>query len=190
MNYTFMAVPRAFGESFIFDLRTPKVPAALLGYVFLNFQSRYPVPPTFPDPSVDLRLAEIWSGYYYSRLPCQAKVYGTNENPETVDLATCDLLYTLDEDHTQDYWYSSSWCKNTDDFSGSGKNYRNANDSEFNAAEPIVLRMVCNYTGATYRYLILVVTDTYNSSRWNEDYEENAEQYITFDEIEVLVKAE
>ena len=50
--------------------------------------------------------------------------------------------------------------------------------------------MICNYSGESYRYLILVVEDTYNSSRWNEDTEENPTGYVTFDEIEVLVKAE
>ena len=74
------------------------------------------------------------------------------------------------------------------------KFYLNVTDEEFNAAEPIVLRMMCNYSEKSFRYLILVISDTYLSNRWSFDYpngyEENAKEYITFDEIEVLVKAE
>ena len=50
--------------------------------------------------------------------------------------------------------------------------------------------MLFNYSGESYRYLILVVEDTYNSNRWGRDSDENPYEYVTFDEIEVLVKAE
>lgn len=193
---TFIAGPEAFGERFIFDLRTPKIPAALFGYAFLNFNTNYPLVPTiiFPGDEPDIYIGEVWSGSYPSRLPCIARVYGTNGDPRTVDLSTCTLLYTLEDSPEWDNWYSYSWCKDTDDEYGAGKDYRNVTDEEFNAASPIALRMVCNYTGEAFRYLILVVEDTYYSNRWVNQYplgyEENAKEYITFDEIEVLVKAE
>ena len=187
---TFMAGPEAFGKRFIFDLGTPKVPAALLGYAFLNFSTSWPDLPTYPDPNADLYLGEMWHGYYFTRLPSKAKVYGTNENPETVDLSTCALLYTLDESNLYEDWRTKSWCKATDHYAGSGKNYRSASDTEFAEAEPICLRMLFNYSGESYRYLILVVEDTYNSNRWGRDSDENPYEYVTFDEIEVLVKAE
>lgn len=187
---TFMAGPEAFGKRFIFDLGTPKVPAALLGYAFLNFSTSWPDLPTYPDPNADLYLGEMWHGYYFTRLPSKAKVYGTNENPETVDLSTCALLYTLDESNLYEDWRTKSWCKATDHYVGSGKNYRSASDTEFAEAEPICLRMLFNYSGESYRYLILVVEDTYNSNRWGRDSDENPYEYVTFDEIEVLVKAE
>lgn len=189
---TFMAGPEAFGERFIFDLGTPKVPAALLGYAFLNFKTGYPLIPVDPAPweEVNRYLGEIWSSFYPSRLPCKAKLYGTNEDPRTVDLSSCALLWSLDDSPSFTNWANYSWCKDTDYNLSDAKNYRDVTDEEFESADPIVLRMMCNYTGETFRYLILVVEDTYNSQRWTGNYEENAKEYITFDEIEVLVKAE
>ena len=195
---TFMAGPEAFGERFIFDLGSEKIPAALFGYAFLNFDTDYPLVPTivFPGDQTDMYIAEIWSGSYPSRLPCKARVYGVKDgqNPETVDLSTCALLYSLDDSDYFEFWRTKSWCKDSDDNYGDGKNYEGATDAEMEAAEPIVLRMLCNYTGETFRYLVLVVDDTYLSNRWGNThpngYEENADGYITFDEIEVAVRAE
>ena len=197
---TFMVGPEAFGERFIFDLRTEKVPAALFGYAVLNYDKDMPGEPTYvmPGEEVDWYIGEVWSYKYFSRLPCKAKVYGVKDgqNPETVDLSTCALLYTLDDSDEHDYFLYDSWCKNTNttDIGAQGKDYSSATDAEIEAADPIYLRMVCNYTGEAYRYLVLVVEDTYLSGRWpNQNpvgYEENAKEYITFDEIEVLVQAE
>lgn len=195
---TFMAGPEAFGERFIFDMGSSKIPAAILGYAFLNYDTDYPLaPPSItPGIQIDMYIAEIWSGCYSSRLPCKATVYGVKEgeNPKTVDLSTCALLYRLEDSDSFEYWRTKSWCKDTDYVYGAGKSYADATDSEIAAAEPIVLRMLCNYTGESFRYLVLVVDDTYLSKRWLErypnGYEENAAGYITFDEIEVAVKAE
>ncbi len=193
---TFVAGPEAFGKRFIFDLGSPKVPAALYGYAYLNFDMDFPDIPSyiFPGEEVDLYIGGVWRGTYHSRLPCKLKVYGTNENPETVDLASCALLYTLNDEPDYTVWLKS-WCKNTNWANGGpGQDFSHVTDEAFNEADPIVLRMVCNYTGETFRYLILVVEDTYYSNRWSGDYpsgyEENADEYITFDEIEVFVKAE
>lgn len=68
-------------------------------------------------------------------------------------------------------------------------NTKNVTDDVFNAADPIVLNLLCNYTGTAYRYLIFVVEDTYDSLRWSGQ-EENPLEYVTFDELEVCVKAE
>ena len=192
---TFVAGPEAFGERFIFDLGSPKVPAALYGYAFLNFRVDFPDIPSYvwPGDEVDMYIGGVWRGTYHSRLPSKLKVYGTNEDPETVDLASCALLYRLDDEPNYVDWLDS-WCKNTNWYLGEGQNFSAVTDDVFNAADPIVLRMVCNYTGEAFRYLILVVEDTYYSNRWGNDYpdgyEENADEYVTFDEIEVLVKAE
>ena len=190
---TFMAGPEAFGERFIFDLRAPKVPAALLGYVFVNLQTSYPIKysVSYPwMPPQDPYIGEVWMGYYVSRLPSKVKVYGTNEDPRTVDLSTCALLYTLDDDPSWNHMLDYAWCNKTDiEHYSQGEDCSNMTDSEFDAVEPIVLRMMCNYTGDTYRYLILVVEDTYDSYRYGGQ-EDNPYEYVTFDEIEVVVKAE
>lgn len=64
-------------------------------------------------------------------------------------------------------------------------------EAEYAAVQPVVLEMLCNYSGETYRYLIFVVEDTFNGEAFYEsgtDY--NTREYISFNELEVCVKAE
>ena len=56
-------------------------------------------------------------------------------------------------------------------------------------AEPVLLNMECNYSGESFQYLFFVIEDTYDSARWN-GFEENPTEYVTFNELEVCVKAE
>ena len=58
------------------------------------------------------------------------------------------------------------------------------------ATDPVCLDMRCNYTGDSYRYLIFVIEDTFNYPRWGVLREENPLEYVTFNELEVSVKAE
>ena len=72
--------------------------------------------------------------------------------------------------------------------------YKDKDDKTFEAAEPISLEMKCNYFGEAFRYVFFIVEDTWMSNRWTtyypNGYEENAKEYITFDELEVFVKKE
>lgn len=189
--------PNAFYESnaplenrFIIDLKEERVPAAVNIYEIVYFHYQYPSRnPDHPLPS------DVWSGYYCSRLPSKVKLYGTNEDPETVDLSTCALLYELDDDPSFAS-YMESWAKYADEYYsdpnyevwGDGS-YLTESDETVEAAEPVVLNMLCNYSGERYRYLIFVVEDTYDGRRWAGS-EENTRQYITINELEVCVKAE
>ena len=144
-------------------------------------------------------VATIWSAVYTSRLPAKIKVYGTNSaNPNTVSLGECALLYTLDEDPGWATFYSYAWCRFSDYQYGpvdwAKDAYKNKDDNTFEAADPISLDMKCNYSGEAFRYIFFIVEDTWMSSRWSNQYpygfEENANEYITFDELEVFVKME
>lgn len=197
---TWVAGPNAFGERFIIDFGTPKVPAMLRGDAFLYHGNTYPYPnPDWPDPTMDMFVANLWNAVYTSRLPAKIKVYGTNAaNPENVPLSECSVLYVLDEDPGWSNFYRNAWCRYSD--YGQGPAYgtitpfRNEDDNVFNAAEPISLEMKCNYYNEAYRYVFFIVEDTWMSRRWQGDYpygfEENASEYITFDELEVFVKEE
>lgn len=183
---TFVAGPHAFNERFIIDLRTAKIPAAINLYAFLKLDGDYAdMNAEHPWPS------EVWSGYYSSRLPCKVRVYGTNDvNPKDVDLSSCANLCKFDDDPAFTSGFRNSWCANTDIIGGKGTiSYHKVSDDVFDDADPIVLNLLCNYTGTAYRYLIFVVEDTYDSNRWGGA-EENILEYITFDELEVCVKAE
>ena len=197
---TFVAGPNAFGERFIIDFGTPKVPAMLRGDAFLYHGNAYPYAnPNYPNPGIDMFVATIWSAVYTSRLPAKIKVYGTNSaNPNTVSLGECALLYTLDEDPGWATFYSYAWCRFSDYQYGpvdwAKDAYKNKDDNTFEAADPISLDMKCNYSGEAFRYIFFIVEDTWMSSRWSNQYpygfEENANEYITFDELEVFVKME
>lgn len=196
---TYVVGPNAFyneesgdGNRFIIDLKQEKVPAAVSLYAFLNYQTSWPINSssisvTYPDI-----LADVWNGYYFSRLPAKAKLYGTNDDPKTVDISSCTLLYELDDD-VDDLW--SSWATRTDCLGGEGgagwrEDWTKEDESSVLVAEPVVLRMLCNYeAGRKFRYLILVVTDTYNTRNWMTP-DMNAREYVTFNEMEVCVKAE
>lgn len=71
---------------------------------------------------------------------------------------------------------------------------RTKDDKTFEAADPISLDMKCNYLGKAFRYVFFIIEDTYMSHRWSNNYpygyEDNANEYITFDELEVFVKME
>ena len=187
---TFMAGPQAFGERFIIDLREERIPAAVRLYAFLNYETSWPQSGAYGKDYPPL-LIEIWNRAYKTKLPCKVKLYGTNENPETVDLASCARLYDLDWE-TGRLAYRESWAQNTDDISYSkGDNMMTVTEAELDAADPVCLEMLCNYTGEAYRYLIFVVEDTFDGvGMFLIDEEQNGQEYITFNELEVSVKAE
>ena len=186
---TYVAGPMAFGERFIVDLRKQRIPASVNLYAFINWGTDWPFAASWaPYPAL---LVELWNGAYSSRLPCKIKLYGTNENPETVDLSSCALLYELDDETTFES-FRQSWAVRTDEFYGTvGDIYDNATDAEVAAAEPVVLEMLCNYSEASYQYLVFVVEDTFDGRDLRFEYVElNGQEYVTFNELEVFVKAE
>ena len=195
---TYVAGPNALYDSeadpstnrFVVDLREPRIPASINLYAFLNYGTTWPFVASYIDfPSL---LLDIWNGDYISHLPCKVKLYGTNENPETVDLSSCALLYELDDEPTKEGW-ETSWAVKSDHPDGPywDETWYDATDEELAAVEPVVLEMLCNYSGESYQYLIFVVEDTYPGfGEWGEYEETNQRGYITFNELEVFVKAE
>lgn len=183
---TFVAGPETFGKRFIIDFRKAKIPAAIKLYAFLKFDTFYPSQvPAHPFAN------EVWNGFYSSRLPCKLKVYGTNApNPRDVALTSCTNLCRFDDNPDFKTSFPKSWCSHTDDMYGKGSiAYHKVSDKVFDATEPIVLNLLCNYTGTAYRYLIFTVEDTYDGPRWAGS-EVNPLEYVTFDELEVCVKSE
>ena len=194
---TFLAGPNAFGERFIIDFGEPRVPAMLCGDAFVFHGYAWPVLPgtLWPGEKYDLVGAEYWHGRYISRLPSSLKLYGTNAaDPKSVPLSECTLLYSLDESPAQTN-RRDTWIFYADDnynysLLSVKTPYKDQGDKEFEAADPVTLEMKCNYSGKKFRYVFFEVYDTYNSQRWNQDYDENGKEYVTFDELEVYVKME
>lgn len=191
---TWIAGPSVFGERFIIDFGTPKIPAMLRGDVFLYHGYEYPTGNN-PYDEKDNFVIQVFGGSYTSRLPNKIKVYGTNAaDPQTVSLEECTKLFELDDDPLWPNLYNKAWCRHSDNPRNSipaQDAFRNKEDSDFNMAEPISLDMKCNYLNEAFRYVFFVVEHTYYSNRWNrDDYNDNPKEYITFDELEVFVKLE
>ena len=190
---TFVTDAYAFGERFIIDLREEKIPASVSLYAFLNYQTSWPFGGHSSVVEFPEFLVEIWNASYCSRLPAKMKLYGTNSNPETVDLNSCVCLFKLDDDPDFRAGFKESWATRTAEYYGKGgrEDWMAATDTEVEAAEPVCLKMLCDYTGARYRYLIFVVEDTYDGyGEWGMGEEQNPREYVTFNELEVCVKAE
>lgn len=189
---TFMAGPNAVWHNdspeenrFIVDLGKPQVPAAVNLYAYLYYKTDYPFRST--DPPF---LAEVWDGNYPSRLPSKISLYGTNENPQTVSLNSCVKLYSLNAGEK----INESWAALTDfsytnniDIWGWTDSWITRSKEEIEMADPVVLNMLCNYTGEKFRYLIFVIEATFEGGRTMGA---NIREYITIDELEVCVKAE
>lgn len=195
---TYVAGPWAFwhddepeANRFIVDLREPRVPASVNLYVYNFFNTQGW--PGMEDSWVEYPevLKPVWGGAYSSRLPSKITLYGTNDDPKTVSLASCARLFALDDEVDFDAGFKKSWASRTDNLGGTDwkNNYLEKSDAELAAAEPVVLKMLCNYSGDEYRYLIFVVEDTYNDDNYY-DPEVNKREYVSFNELEVCVKAE
>ena len=192
---TYVAGPNAFypgispeDNRFIVDLREPKIPASVNLYAYLNYGTFWP----YNDPNFTIQyptlLAEVWNGSYIAKLPSKVKLYGTNEDPKTVDLASCALLFELDEGSANSDW-QESWAVRSDNTYGPywDERYDAKTEAEILAADPVVLSMLCHYSGESFRYLIFVVEDTYDASNGDDS---NTRQFVSFNELEVCVKAE
>ena len=189
---TFMAGPEAFWDAeepeqnrFIVDLREPKVPAAINLYAFLYYKGKYAYH-WIDDPY----LVELWDGSYASLLPSKVTIYGTNEDPKTVSLSSCTLLHDVNSGKE----FTESWAHFTDEYCSENINiwgysgsWKNKTKKEIEAADPVVLHILCNYSGEKYRYLIMIVEDSF-IGRWGSA--KNIRQYITINELEVCVKEE
>lgn len=183
---TYFAGPDAYGKRFIIDLKEQQVPAAIRLQVFLNLDGRYDFPGNYWQPATHPYCSDIWNGYYYAHLPSEVYVYGTNEDPETVDLQTCIPLFSM-KDQNDYEGFEKSWCRNSPDRYSNNPDYLKESDAVFDAADEVYLEMLCNFTeGVTCRYLIFRVMDTYDTN--NGTPERNQREFITFDELEVFVR--
>ena len=188
---TFAVGPNAFGERFIVDLRKERIPAAVRLYAFLKYSTIWPARGTASNPSTAPGfLIDLWNESYRSKLPCKVKLYGTNDDPETVNLASCVLLNDFSESplHSE---FPNAWSYRTDDYFSWSQvpSMQAATEAEIDATEPVYMEMLCNYSGQGYRYLIFVVEDTFDGCNgYGTPSERNTDQYITFNELEICVK--
>ena len=176
--YTFLAGPSALGAPFIIDMQEEKVPASLKIYGILNtnldFPSRSYIPCHPQRP-----LGTVWLSRYVNKLPCDVTVYAGN----SMDGPWTQLTHFSEDPSTTDRWALA--C----DPNLAEEQYTSL--EEVTAADSCCLELLFPATPQRYRYLRLVVNDTFYSvgsdgALLTED--QNEQGYVTMHELEVYVK--
>ena len=165
--YTFLAGPNAQGAPFIIDLKKEKIPAQVRIYGILKNRNLQ-----FSNTG---ETAPIWVSTYENKLPCDVTVYGGNSSDPDgtwVELGT----FKQAPKSEQKEW----WCLRCASFE------YHYPLGELEAADPAYLEIVFPATPITYRYLKLVINDTFDNARGSQ----NTGKYITMHELEIYVKKE
>lgn len=177
--YTFLAGPGAFGAPFIVDLKEEKIPASLRIYGILNSSLSFPSTPYFPtgEPKP---LAGVWESRYYNKLPCEVVVYGGNSmDGEWIQLAEFSETPTAVE----------RWSAACD---ANLAEQRLTSLEELEAADPCYMEISFPATPQRYRYLKIVINDTFvpvlSDGYINTAGDQNPNEYVTMHELEVYVK--
>lgn len=177
--YTFVAGPGAFETPFIIDLKEERVPASLKIYGILNTNLSFPAAASYPG-DVERPLGNVWAGRYINKLPCEVDVYGGNET---------EGPWTLLTEFSQNPSASDRWALDCDPQIGL-EEYTSLEEVE--AADSCFLELSFPATPQRYRYLRLIVHDTFNpmlpNGEWNQAGDQNPNEYVTMHELEVYVK--
>lgn len=215
--YTFLTDGGTFDEKFVIDLKEEKVPAAINLYAFVCMgKDNYYY--TSSDANLSKWWSKSGENYK-TRLPSVVKVYGTNDASllnadnevvkssavllasHTEDKDICALTAPLfvddfDFEAAVTKEFKGTWVYRSDvygnyayDEFGAMTTLLDLGEARFDEEEPVCLNLQFNYTGATYRYLIMIIEDTFAGFNFiKRNFNEG--QYVTLNELEVCVKAE
>lgn len=167
----YVAGPNAFGHPFIIDLKSEKVPAKIRMYsLYESVGLSYTSGPR-------QQLGYVWNGHYKDKVPCNATVYGTND-PANKDGWV--KLGNLDQDPKIQYPWS---------YTPIHQFYDPKDVADLESRDPLFVDIILPPVNNSYRYLILVVDDTFDiiigpPSNYNPL------KFIALMELEVFVKKE
>ena len=169
---TYLAGPHAYENPIILDMREEKIPAWVRLYCF------YPMNATFPVSNQEL--SNVWIGSYEDKIPCHVSVYGNKESSEP-NADSWVYLGELNQDPTPET-LKDRWSYLTT------QTYLAPDDvNDLENKDPIYVDILFPPQNNTYRYLKIVVHDTFDSSNsFGINY--NEEEYFTLHELEVYVK--
>lgn len=176
--YTFVAGPGAVGAPFLIDLQQERLPASLRIYGMLKIKG---LAYTDFDDNTGLPespLAIVWQGSVVSKMPCAVSVYGGNDKDG--DITKWTKLGSFYQEPTTPL--NNRWC-------AKGSSYGFAIDlvEDLDAATPDYIEIQFPATSETYRYLKLVIDDTFDIINLALE-APNPAGYITMHELEVYVK--
>lgn len=170
----FLAGPQAFNKPFIIDLREEKVPAWIRMYCL------YPIKAIHPAGGEAI-FSDIWQGSYEDKVPCKVSVYAhvDSKDPNAPGWVKLGGLY-------QDPLPSA--VKNRWSYLTTQTSLAPSDIVELEERDPIYVDVQLPPTSNAYRYLKLVVEDTFDTTKSGMNY--NRDEYFTLQELEVFVKKE
>lgn len=163
---TYLAGPEAFGRPlFVIDLQETKYLAEVRLYTIINIR-RY--------------FAGLFMNVYEERLPCKVRVFGSNaveDESSWVELGYFGQDKALDP--------TLRWCEKVPSsyFWGGDEP---GNREEIQAATSYYMAIQFSPEASAYRYLKLVVEETFESC-WGVE-GTNVDHYVTFHEFEIYTK--
>ncbi|WP_270544968.1 DUF4959 domain-containing protein [Butyricimonas paravirosa] len=167
--FTFLAGPDAVGKPMFVDLEEERVPASIRIYGILNMKLAKPA-------------GNPWNQFPEARMPCDVIVYGGNDKNGN----TWDRLGTFVQSPT--LTPLDRWNYPCDQNNSGGS----VNDLEtLEAAEPCYMEVSFFASPARYRYLKIVVNDTFELGGGYASLQGdfgNHENYVAMHELEVYVK--
>lgn len=174
--FTFVAGPNAIGKPFIIDLKEDKVPAGVRIYGILNTGGSFSGL-SYPYYEPQSSLGPIWRSFYYTKLPCEVSVFGGND--EDGDDASWTKLGTFSQ--SPRLALEERWIERCE-----SNSYRYNNTDLLAAADPAYLEIMFPALPTRYRYLKIVVDDTFEPTIGPVN--QNSSGYVTMHELEVFVK--
>lgn len=167
----YLAGPYSYGKPIILDLREQKTPAWLRLYCLYPLRANHAASPA--------TWGNIWIGSYEDKVPCKVTVYGNSTSSDPEDEGW--FLGQLNQDPTREA-VASRWSYLTTHLDLAPKD-----ENELKTKDPIYVDIQFPPVNNTYRYLKMVVLDTFDSSK-EGGINLNQQNYFTLQELEVYVK--
>ena len=168
----YLAGPHAFEKPLIVDLKEQKVPAWIRLYCLYPLYANHVVVP--------LTWGEYWVGSYEDKVPCKLSVYGNTTSPDP-DAEGWEYLGSLNQAPERQA-AAQRWSFLTTNLLLAPKD---VNDLE--TRDPIYVDIQFPPVNQTYRYLKILVHDTFDTSK-EDGINRNLQEYFTLQELEVYVK--
>lgn len=169
---TYLAGPHAYEKPIILDLREEKTPAWIRLYCLYPLTAKHPVVP--------LQWGNYWGGSYEDKIPCRISVYGNHESSDP-DADGWVYLGGLNQDPAREATVNR-WSALTTHIDLAPKDTK-----ELATKDPIYVDIQFPPVDNTYRYLKMIVHDTFDSSR-EGGINFNQDECFTLHELEVYVK--
>lgn len=171
---TFLAGPDAIGAPFVFDLGAETQIAQVKMYCMLYIRD-------FPYNTSPIPYSDVWNGQYQNKLPCSVTIYGTNNYDDRSSWVEIGKYEEAPDTPNENRWCQR--CAANWDYL---YNLRAATWEELENTEPESFTINVSADEGMYRYLVLVVNDTYITKYAHMD--QNPNNYVTFQELEIFAK--